>query len=62
VRCQSFKIATTDSNHGYKVYPNLLAGLTLTSTNQAWVADIIYIRIVKAFVYLAAYWIVTRAR
>ena len=54
IRWQSFKIATTDSNHGHKVYPNLLAGLTLTGVNQAWVADITYIRIVKGFVYLAA--------
>lgn len=54
VRWQSFKIATTDSNHRYKVYRNLLAGLTLTGTDQAWVADITYIRILKGFVYLAA--------
>jgi putative transposase len=54
IRWQSFKIATTNSNHGYEVYPNLLAGLTLTGTNQAWVADITYIRILKGFVFLAA--------
>jgi putative transposase len=54
IRWQSFKIATTNSNHGYKVYPNLLAGLTLTGTNQAWVGDITYIRILKGFVFLAA--------
>ena len=54
IRWQSFKIATTDSNHGHKVYPNLLAGLTLTGIDQAWVADVTYIRIVKGFVYLAA--------
>ena len=54
IRWHSFKLATTDSNHGHKVYPNLLAGLTLTGTNQAWVADITYIRILKGFVYLAA--------
>ncbi len=54
IRWQSFKIATTDSNHGHKVYPNLLAQLTLTGTNQAWVADITYIRILKGFVFLAA--------
>ena len=54
IRWQSFKIATTDSNHGYKIYPNLLAGLTLTGTHHAWVADITYIRILKGFVYLAA--------
>jgi putative transposase len=54
IRWQSFKIATTDSNHGHKIYPNLLAGLTLTGTNQAWVADITYIGILRGFVYLAA--------
>jgi putative transposase len=54
IRWQSFKIATTDSNHGHKIYPNLLAGRTLTGINQAWVADITYIRINKGFVFLAA--------
>jgi putative transposase len=54
IRWQHFKMATTDSHHGYKVYPNLLAGKTVTGINQAWVADITYIRIVKGFVFLAA--------
>lgn len=54
IRWESFKIATTDSNHGYKVYPNLLARLQVTGTNQVWVADITYIRILMGFVYLAA--------
>ena len=54
IRWHSFKIATTDSNHGHKVYPNLLAEKTLTAINQAWVADITYIRIRKGFVFLAA--------
>jgi transposase InsO family protein len=31
-----------------------LAGLTLTGIDQAWVADITYIRILKGFVFLAA--------
>jgi putative transposase len=44
VRWQSFKIATTDSNHEHRVYPNVLAKLELTGTDQAWVADITYIR------------------
>jgi putative transposase len=26
IRWESFKIATTDSNHGHKIYPNLLRG------------------------------------
>ena len=54
IRWRSFKISTTDSNHGHKVYPNLLAEKTLTGINQAWVADITYIRIRKGFVFLAA--------
>jgi putative transposase len=54
IRWRSFKIATTDSKHGHKVYPNLLAGLTVTAINQVWVADITYIRILKGFVFLAA--------
>ena len=54
IRWHSFKISTTDSNHGHKVYPNLLTGKTLTGINQAWVADITYIRILKGFVFLAA--------
>jgi putative transposase len=54
IRWQSFKIATTDSNHGHPVYPNLLAEQTITGINQVWVADITYIRISKGFVYLAA--------
>jgi len=45
IRWQSFKIATTDSNHGRPVYPNLLAELTVTGINQVWVADIAYIRL-----------------
>jgi putative transposase len=54
IHWKTFKIATTDSDHGYKIYPNLLAGLAVTAPNQAWVADITYIRIVKGFVFLAA--------
>jgi transposase InsO family protein len=46
-------IATTDSNHGYPVYPNMLRGMEVTGINQVWVADITYIRILTGFVYLA---------
>ena len=59
---QSFKIATINSNHRHKVYPNLLAELTLTGTNQAWVADITYIRMLQGFAIWPPYWIVTHAR
>ncbi len=34
-------------------YPNLLAGCVLTGSDQAWVADITYVRLPAAFAYLA---------
>lgn len=47
-------VPTTDSRHGSQTYPNLLADLVLTAPNQAWVADITYIRLPTTFAYLAA--------
>lgn len=46
-------VATTDSNHDYLVYPNLLEEMTIDGINQVWTADITYIRIANGFVYLA---------
>ena len=46
-------VATTDSRHALQTYPNLLSGLAVERPNQAWVADITYIRLPAAFVYLA---------
>ena len=46
-------VKTTDSNHPYPVYPNLIKDLQVTNLNQVWVADITYIRIAVGFVYLA---------
>jgi transposase InsO family protein len=46
-------IATTDSRHRFQTYPNLLTGLALDRPNQAWVADITYIRLPTTFGYLA---------
>jgi len=46
-------VVTTDSNHPYRVYPNLMKDAKITGVNQALVADITYIRILTAFVYLA---------
>ncbi len=48
-----FVITTTNSRHGFPVYPNVLAGASLTAHDQAWVADFTYIRLRSAFVYLA---------
>ena len=44
---------TTDSDHNYRIYPNLIKGLKITALNQLWAADITYIRIETGFVFLA---------
>lgn len=46
-------VVTTDSDHSHPVYPNVAAGMELTTINQLWVADITYIRLESEFVYLA---------
>ena len=46
-------IQTTDSEHGFRVYPNLAEHLELTQTNQLWVADLTYVRLQAEFVFLA---------
>ncbi len=46
-------VNTTDSNHGFKIYPNLLKGKTVNGINQVFVSDITYIRILTGFVFLA---------
>ena len=46
-------IATTDTDHGLPVYPNLVAGLLVERINQLWVSDITYIRLSGEFIYLA---------
>ena len=53
LRKKAFVPATTDSRHGWRVYPNLARRLVPTTVNQLWVADITYIRLAEAFVYLA---------
>jgi putative transposase len=44
---------TTDSNHGFRIYPNLVRDIKISAINQVWVADITYIHILVCFVYLA---------
>ncbi len=44
---------TTDSNHDFPRYPNLVQDLEITRPDQVWVADITYIRLRCEFVYLA---------
>lgn len=47
-------VPTTDSRHTLGRYPNLLRERAPSGPNQAWVADITYIRLPTAFCYLAA--------
>ena len=44
---------TTNSNHAFPRYPNLVKDLEITMPDQVWVADITYIRLQRDFVYLA---------
>ena len=47
------KCRTTDSQHAFPRYPNLVQNLEVTSPEQVWCADITYIRLQRGFVYLA---------
>lgn len=44
---------TTNSNHFYRRYPNLIRDMELYSSGRLWVSDITYIRTTKGFVYLS---------
>jgi len=52
-KAHKFRV-TTKSSHNLKVYPNLAKDLVVDRTDKLWCADITYIRILTAFVYLAA--------
>ncbi|MBV8592938.1 MAG: IS3 family transposase [Caulobacteraceae bacterium] len=53
LRAKPFAPRTTDSRHGFAIVPNLTRRLIPTGLDQIWVADITYIRLAEAFVYLA---------
>jgi len=48
------KPRTTNSDHAFPRFPNLVKGLAVTQADQVWVSDITYIRLGQGFVYLAA--------
>lgn len=48
------KIRTTNSDHSFRVYRNLILGKEVTGIDQVWAADITYIRLETEFIYLAA--------
>lgn len=43
---------TTNSEHGYKRYGNILKDKELTAPNQAWVCDITYLRVDQSWMYM----------
>lgn len=53
LRKRAYAPATTDSNHGWRVYPNLARRMVPVASDRLWVADITYIRLAGGFVYLA---------
>ena len=46
-------LATTNSNHKQRVYPNLRPSITPEGPDELWVADLTYIRLTTGFVFLA---------
>lgn len=52
-RKKRFKPVTTQSNHDYDIYPNLIENVNVTGLNQVWVEDITYVYLRDDFVYLA---------
>jgi putative transposase len=47
------KVRTTNSQHGYLRFPNLVKGLEIAYPEHVWVSDITYIRLQHDFVYLS---------
>jgi transposase InsO family protein len=53
LRTRPFVPRTTQSNHGWRVVPNLVRTIALSGIDQLWVADITYVRLSEEFAYLA---------
>lgn len=47
------RISTTDSNHPFRKYPNLVRELQVLRSNHLWVSDITYISLTDGFCYLS---------
>ena len=47
------RVQTTNSAHSGRRFPNRLKGVRLTRPDQAWVADLTFIRLGHRFIYLA---------
>jgi hypothetical protein len=44
---------TTNSQHDFPCYPNVVQGMKCVRPDQVWVSDITYIRLRDEFMYLA---------
>jgi transposase InsO family protein len=53
MRTRPFVPRTTQSNHGWRVVPNLVRTIALSGIDQLWVADITYVRLAEEFAFLA---------
>ncbi len=53
LRYRRRKAYTTNSNHAYRKYPNIIKEMEIIKPNTLWVSDITYIRLVKGFSYLS---------
>lgn len=53
MRKRKRKAYTTDSDHPYRKYPNLIRELKLDGPRQLWVSDITYLRTAGGFCYLS---------
>ena len=47
------RVKTTNSQHGYGRYPNLVKDFVVVRPDQVWCSDITYIQLQRAFIYLA---------
>ena len=52
-KVQAKQRRTTNSEHLFPRYPNLVRNLEVVRPDQVWVGDITYVRLLKEFVYLA---------
>ncbi|MDR7036019.1 transposase InsO family protein [Methylobacterium sp. BE186] len=46
-------VATTDSDHGGPIFPNLAKDIVPAGPDQLWVADLTYVAVASGFVYVA---------
>lgn len=53
IRKKRRRAVTTNSNHNFRKYPNLIKNLPLNAAEQLWVCDITYISLQEGFSYLS---------